>query len=112
MFQMHQASLGQGSGSFVLDARRAVVGGGRLRRARVFAREELVVKGSNILRSSHRRCDQLPAPVVDPCIDMLRGSDDVNGSIANVTFDIVLVAKNGSIIVEEVHYIRYCHIMI
>ncbi|CAK0862452.1 unnamed protein product [Prorocentrum cordatum] len=113
----HLGTLGQeGGGAIGLWARRVVLGGGRLRRARVSAELELTVKRGSRLLTSHRRCDQLPAPLHDPCEEQLRSGPWRAGEAApswgnrsdvkNVTFDIVLVATNGSIVVEgeaEVH---------
>ncbi|CAK0837263.1 unnamed protein product [Prorocentrum cordatum] len=112
----HRGALGQGGGVFGLHARRVVLGGGRLRRAWISAREALTVKRGSRLLTSHRRCDQLRAPPQDPCERQLKSRSWTPGEAApllgnqsglqNVTFDIVLVATNGSITVEgdaEVH---------
>lgn len=103
---MQQAALGQGAGAFDLYARRVVLGGGRLRMARVTVQEQLLVKSGSRLRSSHRRCDQLPAPCADPCERAFAHPLSAHGNLShidNVTFDIVLVAggPNGSIIIED-----------
>lgn len=105
LIDVHQGSLGQGAGSFHLYAPKVVLGGGRLRMANIHAEEELRLKSGHRLRASHRRCDQLPAPSnKDPCEEALLPyslgrSDKTN--LANVTFDVILSAHNGSIVIED-----------
>lgn len=97
-------SLGLGSGAFELQAQRIVLGSGRLRNAWILATEELrIVRGSR-LRTSHRRCDQHPSPILDPCDQVLSGPlapRSNQSTLHNVSFDIVLVARQAAFVLEE-----------
>ncbi|CAE7394509.1 unnamed protein product [Symbiodinium natans] len=96
----HQGALGQGEGIFSLRAQRVMLGSGRLRAASIFVEQDLVVKQGSRLQSSLRRCDQLPTSLTDPC-DTLLAMHFQNQTADNVSFDIVLASRQGSIVVEE-----------
>ncbi|CAJ1403736.1 unnamed protein product [Effrenium voratum] len=96
----HQGALGQGEGAFRLQAQRIVLGSGRLRSGVIIAEEELVMKRGSRLQSNQRRCDQSPAALGDPCERILENYS-ADAMSENVSFDIVLVSRNGSISIEE-----------
>ena len=73
----------------------------RFRKAWVMADQDLRVSRGSDLRSSYRRCDHLPVSVVDPCADLLGSATASNDSVQNISFDIVLLSPNGSVIIDE-----------
>lgn len=98
----HQGALGQGEGIFSLRAQRVLLGSGRLRAASIVVEQDLVLKRGSRLQSSQRRCDQLPTALTDPCGTLLAAMPFQNQTLAdNVSFDIVLASRQGSIVVEE-----------
>lgn len=98
----HQGALGQGEGFFKMQAKKVILGSGRLRAGSIIAEEDLVIKRGSRLQSSQRRCDQLPVRLMSPCDGFLSTMDPSNQSwFENVSFDIMLASRNGSIVVED-----------
>ncbi|CAE7592232.1 unnamed protein product [Symbiodinium microadriaticum] len=97
----HQGALGQGEGIFSLRAQRVLLGSGRLRAASIVVEQDLVLKRGSRLQSSQRRCDQLPTALTDPCGTLLAAPFQNQTLAENVSFDIVLASRQGSIVVEE-----------